>query len=294
MFNKIFDIFFPVLTCCYVYFGMPIYLMSFFNKKISEKFSQTWVFLGLLIAKIFAVNNIIIHYDPNILKYKKILLISNHVNHLDGLVLWASLLSIGKKSICFFVKRSLIKLFPLSITMKMLNFVFLERNITIDCIKLMQACEDLSKKDQYTAILFPEGTLKMQSKSDYLNLNRALNRKLKSFKNVIIPKTTGFDILIKNLNFDGVVDCTLHYSQPNMSYFDLIFRTSCRTDVEIYLKEVKVPDDPVNWLIDHYSKKDKLIENKFQDEEYTSLHTFKLNTERIKYNALKTSLFLKI
>lgn len=252
---------------------VPIYsfltpFMLLFKKKRSSIF-HSWM---SYFSKLMFVRNIRIHYDPVILSGKRKLLISNHVNNLDWFVMFSTLQTLKRKNIYFYTKKSL-KLFCnlFSRFDKNINFVFLERNLDQDYITLIDSAKNINNQEEFISVLFPEGTLKHSKKSKYINRSRARRRKVNCPKNVILPKTKGFEILSKFVDYESIINCTIIYNEKfNIKNFLLAKKMS----IDVYLSPAVINKNPDEWLLDLFFEKDRLIsEENLSKENYLTINS---------------------
>lgn len=240
-----------------------IFLMDKINKSFTDKISRAWKLSTFIFVKMMFVRNIRLFYNPEILKFQRILLISNHVNNLDWIIIWMSLLSIKRKNIIFTAKNSTCfygSLFNI-LNNFTTNFVFLKRNLNYDYITLVESCKEISKLDEFTNVLFPEGTVLCKKKSKFVNFQRALHRDMEIPKKTLVPKTTGFKIMLENLSdkLDGLINCTIIYHDPVSI---LSFFKGERTCVDIYFDLLEKPKDSYeSFLMNVFSEKENLLVN---------------------------------
>ena len=261
------------LTACSCLFPF-IFICSSISNRFAEKSQSLWTFVILLVIKLFLAKKIRLHYNPKMLSYKKSILISNHVNSIDWFMIWISLLILKKKKVIYSAKKSLF-LFG-KIVKKLLHtssdFVFLKRQLNYDYITLVDACNKMKNMKEYTTVLFPEGTLMCHKKTPLVNIRRCSSRNVKTTKNVIFPKTRGFEILIEQLRgeLDGIINCTLRYS--NFINFSNFIRGK-RITVDIYIDALDLPDSNYDrWLVDKFLEKEDLIEsNKLYKKNYLTI-----------------------
>lgn len=163
------------------------------------------------------------HMD-DVIKSDRALWISNHRSKLDGLILQSVLYANGAPNIAI-VKKSISYLPFFGSFGRNMDSIFIDRDSTsIDCL-INSATKSCTLKN--SILLFPEGaTLSPDSKgrSDKF----AMENDLEVLHNVLIPKTTGFDIVKSHGKFNVVGDLTLRYENPSIpgycehSYLDLL------------------------------------------------------------------------
>lgn len=254
-----------------------LYLCSFFlscktvSPQVARKSNDFWAFSTLFMMKLFFVKNIRVHYHPKIMENRKLIFLCNHVNNIDWFVTWMTFTKLEKENLYLCAKKSLIlysKLFKIINNYKV-NFVLLDRNINTDYINLVKSCHSINKLDEYVAILFPEGTLFSRPRNSLINMQRCKRRNYATFKNVMMPKTRGFSILCKNLeSCDGIVDCTLRYSN-RVNLINFLLGRRCTIDVYLDYKEKPPVSESEQWLINVYADKDDKIEtDKLHDKNF--------------------------
>lgn len=231
---------FSFITPVYVFLCLLLSKPLEFCEKWTMK---PWLYSTYIIAKMFAVKKITIHFDPEIVKWKKCLLISNHVNYIDWLMILMCMDALRKNNVIFSAKRSLANFSRFVKGTTKLNFIFLRRSIDYDRITLMEACSKMKKYNEYMAVLFPEGTLYDRKISPEINRQRSEKYNVPVTKNVLIPKTGGFEILVDQLcdDMDGIMDCTLIY-EHKVSMFN--FFKGIKTNVDIYIDRVDKSNTP--------------------------------------------------
>lgn len=248
-----------------IYFYISWILSSFLLfKKNAGRTSKIWKYASLQFCKLLFVKEIRVHYKPEVLNKNKVLFISNHVNNLDWFMVWLATDALNMGKIYFNAKKTLLlsgnvlKKFSGNIT----NFIFLKRKLDYDYITLKKSCNDLKSMCKYVSVLFPEGTLYEDSKSHDVNLQRCKTRNKNLPRNVILPKTTGFEIIYEELgeDIDVIIDCTIIYSSE-MSVKNFI--KGIKSSVDIYLKVVNKCSDVSceKFLFNLFEEKDLFIEN---------------------------------
>lgn len=284
LFRKSISLFYFPTYISMCFFTYPILLCTnAINKSLTRVISRMWTFSTFVFVKIMFVKNIRLFYNPSILNLRKTLLISNHVNNLDWIILWMSLTCIKRKNIIFNAKNTT---FFYGSMFKLLNnfgtdFVFLKRNINYDYITLVESCKDISKKEEFVSVLFPEGTLLCKKKSKFVNFQRALHRNMEIPNKTLVPKTTGFKIIMENLheNIQGLIDCTIIYRDPVgiMAFFK-----GERTCADVYLNYIDKPTGNYeDFLMNLFAKKDKELEDGIDNKNYLNINIS--SKQRYKY-----------
>lgn len=233
---------------------------AFIGNSLKLKLLKMWIYHLLTFAKMLILEDIKIHFDPKILNFDKIILISNHVNYIDWVVIWACMFNLKKYNISFSLKHSIANLFIIYRYMKDLNFIFLRRNLAYDNITLVEMCKKLKDTNNFVMVLFPEGRLFTDRHKDEVNIERAINRNIKYIpKNTLIPKNTGLELMIEGLNPDCIINCTLKYSNPNL-FRKNIFNKNHKSSIDVFLDYSPVPNNPKQWLFDEFKMKDKKLD----------------------------------
>nr|UOX61021.1 MAG: acetyltransferase [Diabrotica toursvirus 3a] len=219
------------------------FTLSIFKKKIARLIMMSTLFF---IMRILCIKEIELTYNPEILKIKKSIVVSNHINNLDWFIIYISLNVLKKNNIIYNAKKSLRFITKLIRKLKIANFIFLNRKLNYDLITLITACNTIKQHPEFHVVLFPEGTLITNKKSASINEQRIKRRNLNIItKNVMIPKTSGFMILLKELQINYIINSTLSYDFDNKK-------------VLISLDVVKAPfENKDKWLINLFLQKEK-------------------------------------
>lgn len=253
----------PFLSCALA-MSFSISALKYFLQKYQSKANKIITTMLLLFIKVGFVNNIRLSYNPEILSSKKSILVSNHVNKLDWLVIWISLTRLKKNNFYFSAKKELLLqgTFLKRLNSENMDFIFLERDLNYDYISITEKCNKMASDKEFTSIIFPEGTLITHSRSEFINSKRSKTRNCRVFQNVMMPKTKGFKILHDELQkkLTGVIDCTLQYSNK-VNLWN--FLKGKKVDINIYLDYKKLPkkECPEQWLINIFDEKDVAITN---------------------------------
>lgn len=158
---------------------------------------------------------------------ERMVLMANHQSSLDGsYVWWTAYTNHLHGHIIAIVKESLRYIPFLGQVMKICGFIFLARKLRFDRPRLESGLmEQTTKKDQDLKpmwfIIFPEGTVPTPD-SRHTSNAYAARQGLQPLKYVLLPRSTGIFISLRQLKMDGNVewlyDCTLAYE--GLSYVE--------------------------------------------------------------------------
>tara|TARA_A100001015_G_scaffold227175_1_gene256595 strand:- start:1483 stop:2292 length:810 start_codon:yes stop_codon:yes gene_type:complete len=188
------------------------------------------------------------------------ILLSNHYSWLDILVLYT--LAYNKlPGFVFVMKRSLVMIPILGVVCWGLGHPLLHRSrarkggVLLDLL-ILQKASQRAKEYGYGMMIFPEG-------SRFTTKNA---QNLGKFKNLLSPKTKGFEVILTELGGESVpvVDATIVYETSNYSLYDFFFKRVGR--VSLCLESVLVKEMPAsNWLKERWELKDHFIsQQKYQ------------------------------
>ena len=207
----------------------------------------------LLILKLFGVK-IYINGD---LSGKRMLWISNHRSKFDGLLVQSVLCAAGSNAIAV-VKKS-ISFIPLFGSFgNHSKSIFIQRGRS----EAEKVLSDHSRKSQFknrSILVFPEGaTMSVNSKQRSDEYSQKNN--LPIFKNVLLPRKTGFDIIKNDGGFDKIGNITIRYADPELinnaehSFLDLLWIFPKRIYIDISYESSKT----IN-LYETFGEKDKKL-----------------------------------
>ncbi|ABF70615.1 hypothetical protein [Trichoplusia ni ascovirus 2c] len=202
-------------------------------------------------------------YDPEILTMRRSVVLCNHINYFDWLIIWASLVRLRKKNIIFCAKRIPNGVFGpfINTAMKLMKFILVDQNINEDNVTLVYEAMRLKSMTDYCVILFPEGKLLRTGLSQgktlsVYNLSK-IDDDISSLNDCLLPpKTKGFSIIMKTLenSCDGVIDCTLHYTPLKETTNAKVIPENVR----VYMRRVQVTNDDTkyeDWLRNWFTHK---------------------------------------
>lgn len=263
---------------------IPLLCCSKFSRRCSAILPEVWAFCMFYFMKMLFIKDITLHYNPKILEYKKTIVISNHVNNIDWFVIWISLLMLKKKGFIFHAKKNLFVFGRLlSGLNKSTRFVFLRRKIDYDYITLVESCNNIKIMPTFHTVIFPEGTLYHKKCSPLVNIKRSFTRNVPATKNVLIPKTTGFGILVNQLknDIDGIMNCTLKYT-GKVTLTNLLKLQ--RISVDIYIDSESVPEENTSdWLINKFKEKESYFTDPMKIDNKKFLSIVVNLTTKIQY-----------
>ena len=251
------------------YFIETIFIIKFDNKKETKKigwYNKLNYYYAHAYLSILKIVGVKIYYNGSINPGRKIF-VSNHRSKLDGIII-QNMLCIADIDTITVVKKS-IKNIPLFGSIgRHSGSIFIERTKSIAEKILIEKSKESIETNQ-SILLFPEGatmSLNSKSRSD----RYAINNGLSLFKNVLVPRTTGFDIIQSNGKFDIVGNITIRYSDPKIpyceehSYLDIfkLFPKKVYIDIE-YENNIGKND-----LYNIFDKKDKKIDSEIPFSEY--------------------------
>jgi len=250
---------------------------------IKTLFGTTWAHMYSNIIKNLGYNNKITYYyaHAHLLVLKlvgtkiflnqkissdRMLWISNHRSKLDGLLIQCILCANGNNVTT--VTKKIVGYFPIFGSFgKNIHNIFIERNKNI-AEKILTDASHKTIDDNGSILIFPEGTT-MSSTNMELSNKYATDNDLQQLKNVLLPRTTGFDIIHREGNFNKVGNITIQYKKPSIPYgmqhsfvdLFLIFPTEIYLDIQY--DNIKSKD-----LYRVFEEKDKNLEKKINRDSY--------------------------
>lgn len=277
-------LFIPVLTVFYIPLSAALISLIFCSKTLLANrrescvvyLKRLWLRLTMVIMGFYFRKPILVSYNPLILNTKKCIAISNHQTMYDWWFFLMVLHSFGRWDDMFVVlKESLSRIPMFGYAMKCCGFIFLSRKLEQDREVLHEKISQLKLRKKYLLLFFPEGTIfeketHVSSTRYAFEKNVTVDGKLFVPRRVLVPRKTGFEIIMSQLKDDieGVIDITIfsnpyeRYPQDAHSYSKVIL---CRKKnfsiffmMDFYpVKEVLSDDD---WMYRVFSKKDKVLE----------------------------------
>lgn len=197
------------------------------------------------------------------------LIIANHRTEVDWMYLWDLALRKGSLGyIKYVLKSSLMKLPVFGWAFQILEFISVERRWEVDESRMRQMLSSFkNQRDPLWLAVFPEGTDFTEQKC-IRRQKFASENGLPILHNVLLPKTKGFAACLEELRdcLDAVYDITIGYKNRCPTFLDNAFGVA-PSEVHIHVQRIVVNDIPASeemvgsWLIDTFSKKDKLLED---------------------------------
>ncbi|KAL1564440.1 1-acyl-sn-glycerol-3-phosphate acyltransferase 4 [Salvia divinorum] len=198
---------------------------------------------------------------------ERILIISNHRTEVDWMYLWDFALRKGCLGhIKYVLKSSLMKLPIFGWGFHILEFIPVERKWEVDEPVMNKMLSSFgNREDPLWLAVFPEGT-------DYTEQKCMRSQKfareggLPILKNVLLPKTKGFNACLKILrdSLDAVYDVTIAYKNRCPSFMDNVFGVD-PAEVHMHIRRIPMQQIPSTengaamWLMDAFVLKDQLL-----------------------------------
>ncbi|KAI5148675.1 hypothetical protein ENBRE01_0467 [Enteropsectra breve] len=216
---------------------------------------------------------IFLQYNTNILKLKRTIVISNHCSDYDWLFLFVILRKLGKfDNHYLFLKQELRSVPLLGTILRHFGYIFLNRRKSVDIEIMEKGVQRISKNSAYNVVIYPEGTYMSteaieKSKSFAKNTNVEVNKQRYVPDKVLLPRTTGFNIIASELkdSCEGIIDMTIL-----MNPYVYIPCEEC-TPHDFFLKKSKILNQFIlvdlhpmskvddNFLIERFKLKDDRI-----------------------------------
>ncbi|WUR04754.1 1-acylglycerol-3-phosphate O-acyltransferase [Vairimorpha necatrix] len=209
-----------VAGLCYYPFAC---LLNKFNSQLHFKIAHKFFGIFLIVANIFIKRFIELDGENIINANENYLVISNHVNYYDSIII-TSLFSHSNtlgalKFVMHIGMRSVPGIFHI---LDALNFLALEQNYEKDEKLILTYCRRfIDINIPLNMVIFPEGTLISEdtmNKSDKYRKSKGLN----PYKYVLSPKYKGFELMVnefKNSQIKKILDLTFTYpecEQPSL------------------------------------------------------------------------------
>lgn len=243
---RLFSVHYSRKSTCFL-FGMWLAMWPFLFEKINK---TRFVFSG-----------------ENVPPKERVLLFANHRTEVDWMYLWDLALRKGRlQCIKYILKKSLMKLPVFSWAFHIIEFIPVERKWEIDEPLIRSRLSELKNpKDPLWLAVFPEGTDYTEKKC-IKSQEYAAEHGLPILKNVLLPKTKGFNCCLQELrsSLDAVYDVTIAYKHRLPSFLDNVYGID-PSEVHIHTEIIQVSDIPTSedevadWLIKRFRLKDKLL-----------------------------------
>lgn len=309
--------FFISLTVAAFMVIIRFFLIPFQN--LSEKFTllvkRYWLFLTVSIFQFYFPFKTFIGFNKEILKKKRVIIISNHLTNWDWLICLIVLKELKMYDQVHIIMKEILRKIPIfGYGMKCFGYIFLKRDWLHDSEILKRNLEKIKKKDTFAIFLFPEGTFldeESHFKSRYFaeKSQIIINNELYDPKNTLIPRITGINKIKEILGdkLDAIIDITLFitpykkYLADEYSIKNIFFDQKEKPRFYLFIREIKNISDK-NWLYKTFYEKEQritnLIENvdKFESIEelncFKSLFNFLFKSKfEVIYKDMKTKLF---
>ncbi|RVD92257.1 1-acylglycerol-3-phosphate O-acyltransferase [Tubulinosema ratisbonensis] len=211
---------FYFLMCIFLFFLLIIVDIFVKNGRRREKIMKFLQFIfyhvTLIYFGFYFCKPIPISYNRKVFDSKKCLAISNHITNYDWWFFFVILNHFGKfYNLKIVLKKSLEKVPLFGYAMKVYGYIFLSRKITEDEDVLDRKLKEINLLNDYTLLFFPEGTVfesgtKERSLKYSLAHNIKINNKPFPHDRVLLPKKTGYKIVLKKMiTFDSLLDFTI-------------------------------------------------------------------------------------
>ncbi|KAL9140598.1 hypothetical protein ABFS82_14G047700 [Erythranthe guttata] len=254
-----------------VYFVPPVaVILRLFSVRYSRK-SVSFLFglwLGLWPFLFEKINKTrVIFSGDKVPVEERVLIITNHRTEVDWMYLWNFALRKGCLGyIKYVLKSSLMKLPIFGWGFHILEFIPVERNWELDESVMRQKLSTFTNRnDPLWLSVFPEGT-------DYTEQKCIKSQKFASenglpvLKNVLLPKTRGFNVCLEILrgSLDAVYDVTIAYKNQCPSFLDNVFGVD-PSEVHMHVRRIPLDEIPssesgaATWLMDEFVLKDQLL-----------------------------------
>lgn len=243
---RLFSVHYSRKSTCFL-FGMWLAMWPFLFEKINK---TRFVFSG-----------------ENVPPKERVLLFANHRTEVDWMYLWDLALRKGRlQCIKYILKKSLMKLPVFSWAFHIIEFIPVERKWEIDEPLIRSRLSELKNpKDPLWLAVFPEGTDYTEKKC-IKSQEYAAEHGLPILKNVLLPKTKGFNCCLQELrsSLDAVYDITIAYKHRLPSFLDNVYGID-PSEVHIHTEIIRVSDIPTSedevadWLMKRFRLKDKLL-----------------------------------
>ncbi|XP_062181313.1 probable 1-acyl-sn-glycerol-3-phosphate acyltransferase 5 [Phragmites australis] len=243
---RLFSVHYSRKSTCFL-FGMWLAMWPFWFEKINR---TRFIFSG-----------------ESVPPKERVLLFANHRTEVDWMYLWDFALRKGRlQCIKYILKKSLMKLPVFSWAFHIIEFIPVERKWEIDEAIIRSRLSELKNpKDPLWLAVFPEGTDYTEKKC-IRSQEYAAEHGLPILKNVLLPKTKGFNCCLQELRSSiyAVYDITIAYKHRLPTFLDNVYGID-PFEVHIHIESIQVSDIPASedevadWLIERFRLKDKLL-----------------------------------
>ncbi|TBU05033.1 acyltransferase [Hamiltosporidium tvaerminnensis] len=209
----------------------------------------------------------------DVMNYENCIVVSNHIGAFDFLLInEVARKKKMLKNVKFIIKKSMkwVPIFGWGLIC--LNFVFVERNFLKDKLNILKWTKNVKKnKIPFWIVIYPEGsrfTDAVKNHSDKFCIENGIE----PLKNVIYPKTKGFNLICNELRnyVDTIIDLTVEYSEsgnknvPTLSTV-LFGRTNGTVRIKSKVCKIKDIENYDQFIVERFRKKDLII-SKWKNE----------------------------
>lgn len=207
--------------------------------------------------------------DQEIPPSANVLLMCNHRNYLDFLLLFGIAGRSGRAGSVRFFAKNVIRYYPVIWGINFMHFILLRRSWEKDHaviekqLKRMQRHPDVP----FWIGLFPEGSRFSVAKRDAAREFAKMHDIAGLWQSVLIPRPRGFLAVVEHLHdqIDFICSATLVYKRPPKGLLCLLAGLDSN-EVHIHLRRISMGSLPANdreklrnWLFDEFRRKDALI-----------------------------------
>lgn len=243
---RLFSVHYSRKSTCFL-FGMWLAMWPFLFEKINK---TRFIFSG-----------------ESVPAKERVLLFANHRTEVDWMYLWDFALRKGRlQCIKYILKKSLMKLPVFNWAFHIIEFIPVERKWEIDEAIIRSRLSELKNpKDPLWLAVFPEGTDYTEQKC-IRSQEYAAKHGLPILKNVLLPKTKGFNCCLQELRstVDAVYDITIAYKHRPPTFLDNVYGID-PSEVHIHINSIQVSTIPTSeaevagWLTERFRLKDELL-----------------------------------
>ncbi|KAK1417464.1 hypothetical protein QVD17_26591 [Tagetes erecta] len=238
-----------------------------YSRKATAFFFGSWLALWPLLFEKINKTKVIFSGETVPAADERVLIIANHRTEVDWMYLWDLAMRKGRLGyIKYVLKSSLMKLPVFGWAFQILEFISVERKWERDEAPMRRMLSTFKNyHDPLWLAIFPEGTDFTEQKC-IRSQKFASEHGLPVLHNVLLPKAKGFAACLEELRgcLDAVYDITIGYKNRCPTFLDNAFGVA-PSEVHIHVRRVIVNDIPTSeemvgsWLIDTFTKKDKLL-----------------------------------
>lgn len=183
-------------------------------------------------------------FKPELKKYKRILVVANHMNYLDGFLVSKYLAEQFPSHFIHPVSRGDIQIIPFFGQLVNSNCICLNRDFETDQQIITDKIIEIKSEDLSIVLIFPEGTNRCPETQQSC-LDFCQTRNIKPFKHLLSPRPKGIQLINNLYQPDLVLDLTIFYPDDYLNYkaqyvTDLVFN--------IIPREAVIITSPINSL----------------------------------------------